>query len=506
MLPPEARLPEARQLIAEWEYFTVHAPRQTGKTTTLDALARQLTAEGGRVALAFSCEDAEAAADDYGAAELQVLDSIKSAARVRLPSQFQPPDPWPDAPPGRRLYAALMDWAVDCPLPLALFFDEIDALRGQSLVSVLRQLRNGYQYRAQAFPASVVLCGLRDVRDYKAASGGDPSRLGTASPFNVAVESLRIGDFTFDEVGTLYKQHTADTGQEFAPQAIALAFEYTQGQPWLVNALAREVIRNMRVEPSAPITAGHIETARERLILARAAHMDSLSGKLREPRVRRFIEPLLAGTFPEADDTFDDDLRYARDLGLIATGTPVRVANPIYQEVIARVLTAQTQEVITVSPHRFLLPDGRLDFRKLLHAFAAFWAEHGEILEAGAAYPEVAAQLVFMAFLQRIVNGGRYVDREYGVGRGRIDLLVRKPYGRHQEQREAIELKVWRARTADPLPDGLTQLDRYLDRLGLSAGTLVIFDQRSAAPPIAERIAFSEERSPAGHAITVLRA
>jgi hypothetical protein len=69
---------------------------------------------------------------------------------------------------------------------------------------VLRQLRDGFTAHRQAFPASVVLCGLRDVRDYKAAAGGDPSRLGTASPFNIAVESLRIGDFTADEVATLF--------------------------------------------------------------------------------------------------------------------------------------------------------------------------------------------------------------------------------------------------------------------------------------------------------------
>jgi hypothetical protein len=112
-------------------------------------------------------------------------------------------------------------------MPLVLFFDETDALRGESLRSVLRQLRSGYRYRAHAFPASVVLCGLRDVRDYKAASGGDPSRLGTASPFNIAVESLRIGDFSFEEVANLYQQRTAETGQEFTPEAIDRAFAYS---------------------------------------------------------------------------------------------------------------------------------------------------------------------------------------------------------------------------------------------------------------------------------------
>ena len=507
MLPPEPRLPEARGLVEAGRYFIVHAPRQTGKTTTLSALAEDLAAGARHVALRFSCERAEATGDDYGAAELQLLDAIRQEARTRhLRAEWLPPDPWPPASPGSRIYEALQDWAVKCPLPLVLFFDEIDALRGQSLISVLRQLRDGSTSRPQAFPASVVLCGLRDVRDYKAASGGDPTRLGTASPFNIAVKSLRISDFSFDDVAALYKQHTEETGQEFTPEAIERAFGYTQGQPWLVNALAREVIEEMGIEPPVPITAGHIDTAKERLILARASHLDSLASKLNEPRVRKVIEPLIAGTLPDVDAVYNDDVAYVRDLGLVAQGSPVRVANPIYREVIVRVLGAGVEEVVTDSPRKFLLPDGRLDIRMLLEQFAAFWIEDGETLADGASYRESGAQLVFMAYLQRIVDGGGYVSREYGGERGRIDLQVRKPYGDHQEQREGIELKVWRKGRPDPLQEGLRQVDDYLARLGLDTGTLIIFDRRPEAAPIHERTQLSAERTPSGRAITLLRA
>ncbi|XXU84704.1 hypothetical protein WMF21_43800 [Sorangium sp. So ce1099] len=80
------------------------------------------------------------------------------------------------------------------------------------------------------------------MRDYKAASGGDPERLGTSSPFNIKLESLRVGDFSGDEVRALYAQHTEDTGQAFTEAALARAFEVTAGQPWLVNALGREIV------------------------------------------------------------------------------------------------------------------------------------------------------------------------------------------------------------------------------------------------------------------------
>lgn len=511
MLSAEERLPDARRLIDRGQYFVVHAPRQTGKTTSLATLARTLTAEGTYLALHFSCETAEVAGDDYDSASRLILSAIQRSARTwRLPPELLPPDPWPDAEPGARLADALTAWVKRCPRPVVLFFDEIDALRGESLRSVLRQLRDGFTVRRHAFVHSVVLCGLRDVRDYKIASGGDPARLGTSSPFNIKVASLRIGDFTPDEVTELYAQHSTETGQQFTTEALERAFCYTQGQPWLVNALANEIIEEMRVEPPTPITADHVDEAKERLILARATHLDSLVSKLYEPRVQRVIEPLISGELPEVDQTFNDDVSYVRDLGLIAPGRLLKVANPIYKEVIVRVLGNRTEMVIDAEPRSFKLADGRLDFPRLLQEFASFWREHGEILTTTSTYREVAPQLIMMAFLHRIINGGGYIDREYGIGRGRIDLLVRQPYtgsdGKRAWQREALELKVWRDGRPDPLYEGLRQLDSYLDRLGLDTGVLCIFDARAQAVPITERTTLAEQHTPAGRTITLFRA
>jgi hypothetical protein len=513
MVPPEPRLPQARGLIQNGLYFVVHAPRQTGKTTTLQALARDLTAAGRYAAVLFSCERAKVAVDDYGAAGREVLDAIRAAAEDQLPEECWPP-PWPVAQPGGLLHVGLTRWARTCPRPLALFADEIDALRGQSLISVLSQLRDGYRTRPESFPAAVVLCGLRDVRDYRAAAGSRPwpeevaVRMGTSSPFNVKVESLRLPDFTAGQVADLYGQHTAETGQEFTPEAVDLTVEYTCGQPWLVNALAREITDKMQITPPTVVTADHVAVAKERLILARATHLDSLAARLAEPRVRRIMEPLIAGLLPDLDTTYNDDAAYVRDLGLIALGDPVRVANPIYREVIVRVLGAGVESVVTAEPRAFVLADGRLDFRRVLDEFAAFWAEHSDVLTRGQVYHEAAPQLVFMAFLQRIVNGGGQVEREYGVGRGRIDVLVRKPYRDRQVQREAVELKVWRPRQADPLEIGLKQLDGYLTRLGLDHGTLVIFDRRQPRSDEDEPIRpeMTDVTSPEGRAVTLLRA
>ncbi len=506
LVPPAARFPEARRLIDQQGYFVLHAPRQTGKTTTLRALAAALTAEGRYAALHFTCEEASVTRDDYGAGMRAVLHALRNAAENSLPPELQPP-PFPDAPDSQLLHAALRAWTHACPRPLVLFFDEIDSMVGDTVIGVLRQLRAGFTERPQHFPWSVILCGLRDIRDYKLAAGGNPPRLGSSSPFNIKVESTRLADFSFAEMSGLYAQHTADTGQPFTEAAIARAFELTAGQPWLVNALAREIVEKMGVPTPESITIDHVDRAKERLIRARATHLDSLLARLTEPRVRRIIEPLIVGDVLYGDE-LDDDIAYVRALGLIAIDNPVRVANPIYREIIVRVLAGAAEGSVTAEPHSFVLPDGRLAWKKLLREFAGFWAEHGLSLQASVPYHEAAPQLVLMAWLQRLVNGGGQIDREYGVGRGRVDLLVRWPYhladGTKAVQRRALEVKVWRPGQVDPRKRGLEQLDGYLGQLRLARGVLVIFDRRKPDRIVQPR--FEDTKTPKGRAVRLLRA
>ena len=506
MVPPLPRLPEAHGLAEGGAYFVIHAPRQTGKTTFLRAFAKQLTSEGQLTAVYASCEAAEADQDNHVAAQETLVRILTTQAAAQLPPELCPP-PFEAPSEQTRLSEFLSAWAQHSPRRLVLLLDEIDALRGQSLISVLRQLRAGYPERPGRAPWSVVLCGLRDVRDYKAASGGDPERLGTASPFNVKLKSLRLGDFDDDDVRALLGQHTEATGQRFEPEAIARILELAGGQPWLVNALANELVDELKVVGS--ISYSHVEEAKERLILARATHLDSLVSKLAEPRVRRVIEPLVAGLSASADEVFNDDVSYVLDLGLVKRA-PLRVANPIYQEVIARVLSQAAEENVRDDPRTYVRPDGSFDMDKLLRDFLAFWVEQGADITETVTYREAAAQLVLMAFLQRLVNGGGTIAREYGLGSRRIDLLVTWPHhdstGNLIQQREALELKVWRDKKKDPLAEGLLQLDEYLARLGLDQGTLILFDRRASALPVEERTREESAMTPSGRAVRVLRA
>lgn len=497
MLPTRRRLPGVEQLIERQDYFIVHAPRQTGKTTTLRALADELVDGGKYAAVLVTAEQGAALSGEVGTAEDAMLGEWASVGRD-LPPSLRPP-PWPDAAPGDRIRAALEAWAEACPRPLVVFIDEIDALRNDVLLSVLRQLRAGHRRRPESFPWSLALVGLRDVRDYKIADD-ERGRLGTSSPFNIKVESLTLHDFTRDEVAELYEQHTQETGQRFEPAAVDRAHALTGGQPWLVNALVRQVVENLRLDRAQAVTADDFDRAAKILIERQDTHLDSLAERLREPRIRALIEPMLAGT--ALGDVPEDDRRFAVDLGLLRRedGGGLVVANPIYREVIVRALASGPRDGLPRIEPTWIDAQGKLDADALCEAFMEFWRQHGDAMLGSAPYHEVASQLVMMAFLHRVVNGGGTIEREYAIGRGRMDLYLRMG-----DVTVAMELKVWRS-GSDPLDKGLAQLDRYLDGLGLPTGWLVIFDHRPVAGEGATRTRREVATSPSGREIVVVRA
>jgi hypothetical protein len=174
-----------------------------------------------------------------------------------------------------------------------------------------------------------------------------------------------------------------------------------------------------------PIDLALIDQAKENLILRRVTHLDQLADKLTEPRVRRIIEPMLAGT--ALGEVPRQDIEYLLDLGLcrMANGRGLSIANPIYREVLPRMLSFTPQASLPEISPSWLDADGNLVPERLLDAFLAFWRQHGEPLLGSAPYHEIAPHLVLMAFLQRVANAEGSIEREYAIGRGRMDLCLR---------------------------------------------------------------------------------
>ncbi len=351
-IPPLERidLAEIRELIDDQQYFVLHAPRQTGKTSALLALQELLNAEDGPCRCVYvNVEGASTAREDVDTAIRTVLNELAETAQDTL-GDGRLGEIWPavmDRAGGHSaLRVALTRWCRTSPKPLALLIDEIDSLVGDSLIAVLRQLRAGYYLRPDGFPQSVVLCGVHDVCDYRIYSSSAKTMVTGGSPFNIKAESFRLDDFSHDEAHALLGQHTEETGQPFTEGAVEAVWNQTRGQPWLVNALAHETCfqsplaadRTRSVTETAdrsrPVTQADVLAAREQLILRRDTHLDQLTDKLKEDRVWRVVAPILAGS--DRSRYTARDVEYVRDLGLIARDPPIRMANPIYAEVVPR--------------------------------------------------------------------------------------------------------------------------------------------------------------------------
>ncbi len=490
-------LEEILMLIQDERYFVLHAPRQTGKTSCLLALRDYLNEKDDYIAVYANVEGGQAARNDRDAVVRSTVDTL--TGEYRLIAKDDKAD---------KARASAMELSTDSILsqflsllcqsldkPLVLLIDEIDALVGDSLVSVLRQLRSGYANRPAAFPQSIVLCGVRDVRDYRIVLSNQDIVTG-GSAFNIKAESLRLGDFTQEEIHELFMQHTRETGQEFDEGCFPIVWGATEGQPWLVNAIGREVTFKMREnrDRTVRITPEMIDAAIEHIIYRRDTHIDQLIYKLKEDRVRRVIQPMLANS-DEADDSLIpvDDIQYVEDMGLIKRerGTNIRIFNNIYREIIPRELTWSTQQMMTQNPQWYMNPDNSINMEKLLVDFQQFFRQNADSWIGKFDYAEAGPQLLLQAYLQRVVNGGGYIDREYGLGRRRTDLLVRKPltdsYG-GPVQRIVLELKIKRGELGKVIEEGLEQTCAYMDLCGsVDEGHLIIFD-RSGAKTWEERI------------------
>ena len=473
-VPPLGRidLDGVLRLIGQWRYLVLHAPRQTGKTTALLALRDALNAGGECHCVYVNVEIGQAARDDVTAAMRAILDRLAVEAERTLGDGLLA-GIWPAALATAgglgALLKALTLWAEAAPKPLVLLIDEVDSLVGDTLIALLRQLRNGYPDRPRRYPQSVILCGVRDVRDYRIQSTREQAVVTGGSAFNVKAASLRLGDFSYDEVRRLLAQHTAATGQRWEEEAERRLWSLTNGQPWLVNALAQEAVERLPERGGGrPVPVAAVDEARERIILRRDTHLDQLADKLAEPRVRGVIELLLSG-------------------GQSAANLP-------------RELTYTTEATLAADAAWYVERGGRLPADKLLAAFQEFFREHSEHWVERFQYREAGPQLLLQAFLHRIVNSGGRIEREYGLGRMRTDLLIIWPAGA-AVQRIVIECKLLHGSLDRTLARGLEQTRAYLDRCAAGEAHLVIFD-RTAGKPWAAKL-FRRRETAGGPPVTV---
>ena len=503
MLPAKKRLvgSQLNRYVENKLYWVLHAARQTGKTTFLQSWMKELNESGSVVACYVSVEKCQGIPEREHAIPAICKSIQKYAGNFNL---VIPPMPT-TTPPESALDQILSDWAqLVAPKPLVVLFDEVDVLEGDALISFLRQLRGGFATRGIGkFPVSIALVGMRDLKDYLISSK-DGMVLNSGSPFNIKQDSATLANFSKQDVIDLFAQHTAESGRKITDEALNIVFEQTGGQPWLVNALFDRCLNWLGLSATETIIADHIQTAREQIIKSRAVHIDSLAERLKDPRIKKVVQPILIGATDLELGRNDRDVLFCMDLGLVTYEKGLQIANPIYREVLVRTLNSGYQDGMPEPEFKWATAAGDLDIDALMKEFQLFWRRHADVWEAKADYTEAFPHLLLMAFLQRVLNGGARTEREYAAGRGRIDIAIFWKQSCH-----IFEIKLVHPQDGyeTTLAEGKAQIARYSDKLPSTTRTLAIFDRRPEikAKPWEERLELFKTKDASGKELLVFR-
>jgi type II secretory pathway predicted ATPase ExeA len=267
---------ELMDLIDGKQYFAIRAARQSGKTTLLKELARRLNARGERYALYCSLDVTQEVSDLKRGISAVVRNIGNCIQEQGLPGGFAKDADY-DHFTGV-LNSSLVAYCRSLDKPLVLLFDEADYLCDGILITFLRQLREGFICRNMIpFVSTIVLAGKSRLCDYKVSIRPNSEAVIITDAFNIIAGTYKLPDFSKAEVAELYAQHTLETGQQFEQSSVDFVFEQTQGQPWLVNAIACECVEVIcKRDYTIQITHEIAETAINAVKLRDTTYFDSL--------------------------------------------------------------------------------------------------------------------------------------------------------------------------------------------------------------------------------------
>ena len=510
ILDAKERLPQVKSLVDQSGCFWVYGPRQTGKTTAMRQWAIALSKRGKYAALLMSAGSlAEGRVEDTeptGAiAEESFLYELREAASA-FPEDCQPPD-WGYQVAGQRIRAALSVWAEACPRPLVLFIDDVDALDGRSLTLLLRQLGSGLRHRPRPFPQAIALIGLQDVNSM-------PIESITWTPGNLfhqfRTTTLALQSFTLEDVANVYQKHTDTTGQLFTLEAVDRAYELTQGQPWLVNAVGQYAIEHTQ----SPIEPLHIEAAANHLLQHQILHqtlpLDHLSSRLIQ--FRDLLAPMLAEEIccPSSNQQVLDAV--ASGLCRLDAAGGLVLANPLYRELVMQQLALPAIASLGYLESPWLNVDGTVNIRCVWETLVQLWRAQGDAIMQAVLYETVAPYVAMLAFFHRLTQPNGVLNPTYGFQQQqmRLAMTLKTP---SMSINMMVQLMVWHDEQPNPMAIGVSQLERLLDESPAPTarqtsephGALIIIDQRRDRPPCQERTHMDSITTATGLSVPLIR-
>ncbi len=454
----EELMQKGLEKVRKGRYFTIFAPRQTGKTTFFQLLLSRL------------------AQDDFLPVWVS-LENLRTATKDQFYQQL-----------GKRLAAAFLERQVQAggsisnPFemeemflsirksspPIVLIIDEFEGIPDNVLSEVMHTFRYIYHQTSNRAIHSLILVGVSTIAELVVSH---------ASPFNIADE-LELPYFTPAEVEDLIGQYVAETGQVFEENVIRAVYECTRGQPGLVCGICQDMVERLATDRNQPVTLDYFYKTRQYFLTERFdKNIVNIVHKAREKKA--FMLNLLFGDTPVPFSIHDPDIAWLYANGVLYKdngNTDILV--PLYKKALILafrpLINGESQHYITSSEDRldlYLTPEGTLNLDALLEeyrhyvrrrGFRAFDTKH---LREAAWHYSLDGFITF--FIQRL-GGETFV--EVPSGRGRTDILIR-----YKEKSYIIETKIYTDHVF--FQQGKVQQARYLASENINRGYYVVFSR-----------------------------
>ncbi len=452
-------------------YFSIFAPRQSGKTTFFKEFCRRLEKDPTYVPILLSFQDYKSLPTQrfYNLIKKSLCRqligrlTLVECPRLNVIKSFIETCTISDHISFRELFEELN--RIVEQKKIVIFIDEFDGIPRDDLENFLISLRELYQeYKGSEDKAlySVGLVGIRNIT--KLIVGG-------VSPFNIA-DQVSLPPFTFKNVHDLYAQYTEETNQSFTEGAVEKVFEETGGQPWLVNRLGTILTVNIRPGTTEPITKEDVEKGVEMLLYEENSHFDNITEKAKQFK-ETFIEVVFDGVEYVPGD---EEQSLLLTHGLIkAEGKGLRVSNPIYKKRFTRTFFRDVANKVDASFKPYYLSDGHLNMERVLTDFEKYIARIGVAAFYSTIRPmEVTGKFQLTAWLYQFVpegEGALFYESKTGLGIMDIMLI-------HRDKKYIIELKI--KRYSGTIDEALEQLtEKYLLPEMVTHGYIVIFDPKT---------------------------
>ena len=454
-------------------YFSIFAPRQSGKTTFFEGFCSELEKDPAYISILLSFQDYKGldrskfySLIQEGISEqlLQRLAEVRcdslDAVRTLLSTQNIT-----DHISFRKLFQAL-NRTIKAK-KIVIFIDEFDGIplhELENFLTTLRELYQKYKKRTDKALYSVGLVGIRNIT--KLIVGG-------VSPFNIA-DQVSFPPFSLKNVHNLYGQYTDETNQPFIEGAVEKVFEETAGQPWLVNRLGTILTVNVHPDTTAPITKEDVEKAIKFLLKERNSHFDNLLEKAKRHK-ETFVEIVFDGVDYNPDD---EDQSWLEQYGLIKEeNEKARVANPIYKRRFLKAFFQESDASADISYKGYYMADGFLDMAAIISDFEEYIIRIGVNAFYAKKKPyEKTGQFLLTAWLYQFVEGGKGELRyEMPTGLGRMDILLT-----YRGRKYIIETKINRTNINATIERAVEQIcGKYLLTEKAMEGYVVVFDVKT---------------------------